>query len=45
MLESSGYDWYEQKNLGFNYRLNDIEAALGSSQLNKLAKFIKEETI
>ena len=40
--KSSGYDWYyEQKNLGFNYRLNDIEAALGSSQLNKLNKFIK----
>lgn len=40
--KSSGYDWYyEQKNLGFNYRLNDIEAALGSSQLNKLNKFVK----
>ncbi len=39
--KKSGYDWYyEQKNLGFNYRLNDIEAALGNSQLNKLNKFI-----
>ena len=40
--KKSEYDWYyEQKNLGFNYRLNDIEAALGNSQLNKLNKFIK----
>ena len=39
--KKSEYDWYyEQKNLGFNYRLNDIEAALGNSQLNKLNKFI-----
>ena len=41
MSKRSRYDWYyEQKNLGFNYRLNDIEAALGNSQLFKLKKFV-----
>lgn len=28
--------------LGFNYRLTDIQAVLGSSQLNKIDRFIKE---
>jgi dTDP-4-amino-4,6-dideoxygalactose transaminase len=32
--------YYEQVGLGFNYRMNDIEAALGSSQLTKLDDFI-----
>ena len=32
--------YYEQTSLGFNYRMNDIEAALGISQLKKLEKFI-----
>ena len=31
---------YEQLELGFNYRMTDIEAALGLSQLNKLDRFI-----
>lgn len=32
--------WYfEQNQLGFNYRMNDLQAALGLSQLNKLDKF------
>ena len=31
---------YEQTSLGFNYRMNDIEAALGISQIKKLEKFI-----
>ena len=35
-------DWYyEMKELGFNYRMNDIQAALGNSQLKKLDSFIK----
>ena len=35
-------DWYyEQQMLGYNYRLTDIQAALGSSQLNKIDKFIE----
>ena len=36
-------DWYyEQNDLGFNYRMNDVQAALGYSQLKKLNKFLKK---
>ena len=31
--------YYEMQSLGFNYRLTDLQAALGSSQLKKLALF------
>lgn len=31
--------YYEMSEMGFNYRLSDIQAALGSSQLRKLDKF------
>jgi perosamine synthetase len=35
-------DWYrEQRALGFNYRLSDLHAALGRSQLEKLSGFIE----
>ncbi|MDO8430345.1 MAG: UDP-4-amino-4,6-dideoxy-N-acetyl-beta-L-altrosamine transaminase [bacterium] len=35
-------DWYhEMQELGFNYRITDIQAALGISQLKRLDKFIK----
>lgn len=33
--------YYEQQSLGFNYRLSDIHAALGSSQMKKISKFSK----
>ncbi|BFM50867.1 UDP-4-amino-4,6-dideoxy-N-acetyl-beta-L-altrosamine transaminase [Marinomonas sp. THO17] len=34
-------DWYyEQHTLGFNYRMTELQAALGLSQLNKLDDFI-----
>jgi len=33
---NEGSWWYEQQALGFNYRMPDILAALGRSQLNKL---------
>lgn len=33
--------YYEQLSLGFNYRMTDIQAALGISQLKKLKFFIK----
>lgn len=33
---------YEQHSLGFNYRLTDIQAALGISQMQNLDKFVSE---
>ena len=34
-------DWYYQQiDLGFNYRMTDIQAALGSSQLKRIDNFI-----
>ena len=33
---------YEQHELGFNYRLNDIQASLGISQLKKINLFLRE---
>jgi UDP-4-amino-4,6-dideoxy-N-acetyl-beta-L-altrosamine transaminase len=43
MLEqvSPGPWYYEQVELGYNYRLSDIHAALGLSQLSRLAEFVK----
>jgi UDP-4-amino-4,6-dideoxy-N-acetyl-beta-L-altrosamine transaminase len=38
--KSRGPWYYEQLNLGFNYRLTDIQAALGISQLNRLTQFV-----
>ena len=36
-------EWkYEQQSLGFNYRLSDISAALGLSQLSRLDSIVKE---
>lgn len=32
--------YYEQHSLGFNYRLNDIQAALGSSQLKRIDLYV-----
>ena len=32
--------YYEQQSLGFNYRMNDISAALGISQLKRLKIFL-----
>ena len=31
--------YYEQQLLGFNYRMNEMQAALGTSQLKKIKKF------
>lgn len=33
--------YYEQIALGFNYRMTDIQAALGVSQLNRLERFLE----
>lgn len=37
----SGEWFYEMETLGYNYRLTDIQAALGSSQLKKLPQFLE----
>ncbi len=37
---SHGPWYYEQIELGFNYRITDLQAALGSSQMNRLDKFV-----
>ena len=34
--------YYEQKELGFNYRITDIQAALGVSQLRRIESFLKK---
>ena len=35
-------DWYyEMQSLGYNYRMTDIQAALGCSQLKKIERFVK----
>ncbi len=33
--------WHEQQALGFNYRLTDIQCALGLSQIRKLDRFVQ----
>jgi UDP-4-amino-4,6-dideoxy-N-acetyl-beta-L-altrosamine transaminase len=40
--ESEGPWYYQQIALGYNYRMTDIQAALGSSQLNRLEEFVKK---
>lgn len=40
-LESPGPWYYEQQELGFNYRLTDLQAALGLSQLQRLEEFVE----
>lgn len=40
--ENDGQWYYEMQHLGYNYRLTDIQCALGISQLKKLDTFIRE---
>jgi len=40
--EPDGPWYYQQIELGFNYRMTEIQAALGISQLNRLTDFIKK---
>ncbi len=39
--ESHGSWYYQQLELGFNYRMTDIQAALGSSQMQRLDEFVE----
>jgi dTDP-4-amino-4,6-dideoxygalactose transaminase len=40
MTENHGAWYYQQQDLGFNYRMTDIQAALGLSQMKRLDDFI-----
>jgi UDP-4-amino-4,6-dideoxy-N-acetyl-beta-L-altrosamine transaminase len=40
MKETEGLWYYEMHELGFNYRITDIQCSLGLSQLKKLDRFI-----
>lgn len=40
--DSHGPWYYEMQELGLNYRITDIQCALGLSQLNKLERFVKK---
>jgi len=41
LTKNEGPWYYEQQYLGYNYRMTDIQAALGISQMNKLNKFVE----
>ncbi|MEH7106773.1 UDP-4-amino-4,6-dideoxy-N-acetyl-beta-L-altrosamine transaminase [Bacillus sp. JJ1764] len=40
LIEHHGPWYYEMHTLGFNYRLTDLQAALGTSQLKRIDQFI-----
>lgn len=40
-VPSHGPWYYEMQDIGFNYRITDIQASLGNSQLNRLDEFVK----
>ena len=42
MKEPDGPWYYEQIDLGYNYRMTDIQAALGNSQIQRIGNYIKK---
>lgn len=42
MTKNDGPWYYEQLELGFNYRITDIQCALGISQMDKLPEFLNK---
>lgn len=43
--EPHGPWYYEQVGLGFNYRITDIQAALGLSQMQRLEEFVEQRHV
>ena len=42
-ISSKAPKWYyEMREIGFNYRMTDLQAALGETQIKKLNKFVKK---
>ena len=42
IYKNEGPWYYEMHNIGFNYRVSDLQCALGSSQLKKLVQFVQK---
>ena len=46
LMQSNPEPWfYEQQLLGFNYRMTELQAALGLNQIKRLDRFIKKRNI
>jgi len=43
--QSEGPWYYEQQRLGFNYRMTDMQAALGTSQLERLDAYVERRNV
>jgi len=44
-FKNKGNWYYEQKLLGLNYRMTDVAASIGLSQIKKLKKFVKSRNL
>lgn len=44
LLQDDGPWYYEQQSLGFNYRMTEIQAALGLSQMTRLDSFVERRS-